>query len=554
MNSCFLQMPALLGLAAVIAGLPAAAADAPVLLAPAPADARWGDQGDGTYRNPVLPADYSDLDAIRVGSDYYAISSTFQFSPGMVVLHSRDLVSWRPIGHVVDDLTRISPELGWQRMNCYGRGIWAGAIRYHAGKFWVYFGTPDDGYFMSTAANAAGPWEPVHPVWQAAGWDDCCPFWDDDGQAYLVGTQFARDPANRKRYNIHLFKMSPDGRHLDPASDRILHQSEGSEANKLYKIRGIYYHFYSEVRREGRVVMMNRARSLQGPWETRQLSHNSPGSREPNQGGLIETEKGDWWFLTHLGSGGYWEGRVACLLPVTWVDGWPIPGAVGGDGIGEMLWAAPKPFPGAPAECGQMSDEFDTPRLPPQWEWNYQPRPEKWSLVERPGFLRLHAFRPAAANGGRLPALLRAGNTLTQRSMRTRRNEVTIKLEIGGMADGQQAGLCHFAGTYSTLGVRQAGGIRTVLYDDNGRETAGPRIEGPAVWLRSTWDEQGSSRYAYSVNGTTFIPFGGAYRLGWGHYRGDRVGVFCYNTDSEAGCVDVDWFRYVVTSPSGGSR
>lgn len=107
---------------------------------------RWGDQGDGTYRNPVLPSDYSDLDCIRVGSDYYAISSTFQYSPGMVILRSKDLVNWRIIGHVVDDVTQIGPELNWDRMDRYGRGVWAGAIRHHDGKFWVYFGTPEEGY------------------------------------------------------------------------------------------------------------------------------------------------------------------------------------------------------------------------------------------------------------------------------------------------------------------------------------------------------------------------------------------------------------------------
>ena len=141
----------------------------------------WGAQSDGTYRNPVLPSDYSDLDCIRVGADYFAISSTFQFSPGMVILHSRDLVNWTIAGHAVYDLTQIGPELNWDRMNRTGKGIWAGAIRHHDGKFWVFFGTPDEGYFMTTAADVAGPWAPLHPVLKEAGWDDCCPFWDDDG-------------------------------------------------------------------------------------------------------------------------------------------------------------------------------------------------------------------------------------------------------------------------------------------------------------------------------------------------------------------------------------
>ncbi len=124
----------------------------------------WGDQGDGTYRNPVLPADYSDIDCIRVGSDYYAISSTFQYSPGMVILHSKDLVNWTIAGHAVPDVSQIGPEMNWTRMDRFGTGIWAGAIRHHAGKFWVYFGTPDEGYFMTTATNAAGPWAPLTRV------------------------------------------------------------------------------------------------------------------------------------------------------------------------------------------------------------------------------------------------------------------------------------------------------------------------------------------------------------------------------------------------------
>ena len=213
----------------------------------------WGDQGDGTYENPVFPSDYSDLDCIRVGADYYAISSTFQFSPGMVILHSRDLVNWTIQGHAVSDLTQISPELNWNRMNRYGKGIWAGSIRNHAGRFWIYFGTPDEGYFMTTANEINGPWEPLHALLPEAGWDDCCPFWDDDGQGWLVGSNF------RDGYKTHLWKLTVDGRDIVRDSDRVIYQSRGSEANKLYKFNGLYYHFFSEVQSAGRVIMMQRA-------------------------------------------------------------------------------------------------------------------------------------------------------------------------------------------------------------------------------------------------------------------------------------------------------
>ncbi len=494
----------------------------------------WGDQGDGTYRNPVLPSDYSDIDCIRVGSDYYAISSTFQYSPGMVVLYSKDLVNWKIIGHVVDDLTQIGPELNWDRMNRYGRGIWAGAIRYHDGKFWVYFGTADEGYFMSTATNPAGPWTPLRSVMKESGWDDCCPFWDDDGQGYFVGTCF------KDGYKTWLFKLTPDGCDLVPGWRILINEGSHREANKLYKIAGRYYHFFSEHRPEvGRYVMMQRATNIAGPYtERRQLSHAQREFHEPNQGGLVQTERGGWYFFTHHGTGD-WEGRCASLLPVTWVDGWPIIGNVGKDGIGTMVWSGRKPVANSPIITPQTDDSFDGPKLGVQWEWNYQPRADKWSLTERPGFLRLHAFKPLERDN-----LKEAGNTLTQRSFRTSDNLVTLALDLSGMADGQLAGLCHYSKDYCSIAVRREGGVLTLESARNKNLTHGPIVTTPKLWLRSSWGLDGKSQYAFSTNGTDFTPFGEPYQLGWGDYRGDRIGIFTYNNDAEAGHVDVDWFTY----------
>jgi beta-xylosidase len=509
----------------------------------------WGDQGDGTYVNPIIPADFSDLDAIRVGDDFYAISSTLHMSPGMVVLHSKDLVNWRIIGHVVADVSQISPEMNWDHMNRYGRGVWAGAIRYHDGKFWVYFATPDEGIFMATSTDPAGPWEPLHQVWKTSSYDYTCPFWDDDGQGYLITTHFAPEAANGLSYNIHLFKMSADGKNLVMDSDRIVHQSRGSEANKLYKINGTYYHFFSEVKTEGRVVMMNRSKSLAGPWETRQLIHvNKSIDKEPNQGGLIQLAGGDWWFVTHQGAGD-WEGRAMVLLPVNWIDGWPIIGKVGDDGIGNMIWRAKKPIAGAPALTMQTDDQFDGSNLSPQWEWNHQPRADKWSLSERRGFIRLHAFKPLKPDD-----LNQAGNTLTQRSMRTGADQVTIKLDLAGMLDGQEAGLCHFARTNCTLGVLQKGNTRALRFRANVRAISGPVIQSNDLWLRSDWDFAGDSQFSYSADGTTFTPFGSPYRLTWGNYRGDRIGIYNYNDKGESGYVDLDSFQYTFKKPPGADR
>ncbi|PTX95423.1 beta-xylosidase [Spartobacteria bacterium LR76] len=499
----------------------------------------WGDQGDGTYRNPVLPGDYSDIDCIRVGSDYYAISSTFQYSPGMVILHSKDLVNWTIAGYAVNDVTEISPELNWDRMRRYARGVWAGAIRYHAGKFWVYFGTPDEGYFMTTAPGPAGPWEPLHRMIKEGGWDDCCPFWDDDGQGYFVGTHF------KDGYKTWLYKLTPDGRDIIPDSGVVINEGAKREANKLFKIGDTYYHFYSEFADGGRYVMMQRSKNITGPYtEKRRLSHTQREFHEPNQGGIVQTEAGNWYFLTHHGSGD-WEGRPASLLPVTWVDGWPILGGVGEDGVGRMVWSAKKPVQNTAPAAPQSSDEFNGPKLGLQWSWNYQPRMDKWSLTERSGFLRLYAFKPLRSDD-----LKAAGNTLTQRTMRTSENVATLALDLSGMADGQVAGLAHYAKDTSTIGVRREGGVTTLDVSRSGKFTTGPRITSNHLWLRSTWGLDGLSRWSYSTDGNTFTPFGEPYQLSWGDYRGDRLGIFTFNNKADAGYVDCDSFTYAYESPA----
>lgn len=494
----------------------------------------WGDQGDGSYTNPVLPADYSDIDCIRVGKTYYTVSSTFQYSPGFIILQSKDLVNWSVVSHVVNDLNQVSPEMNWDKMNRYGRGIWAGAIRYHQKKFWIYFGTPDEGYFMSTAKNIEGPWEPLHKVLGEKGWDDCCPFWDDDGQGYLIGSNFSDG------YKIHLFKMTNDGKELLMESDKVIYQSKGSEANKLYKIKGIYYHFFSEVKSNGRAIMMERSNNIYGPYsEIKQLSHPQKQFNEPNQGGLVQTKKGDWFFLTHHGTGD-WSGRVMSLLPVTWVDGWPIIGEVGKDKIGSMVWSGKIPSNHGKIIPYQTNEEFNSTLPGKHLEWNYQPRNDKWSLSQKPGWLRLYAFKPLEQNN-----ILKAGNTLTQRVLRTAANEVIVKLDISRMADGQKAGLSHFGSpNYSTIEVVMKGKVKSLQFNVKGIITEGPVIAGNRLWLKSTWGLDGVSQYLFSTDGVSFTPFGKPYQLMWGSYRGDRIAIFSYNNRSDEGYIDVDFFHY----------
>jgi beta-xylosidase len=463
-----------------------------------------------------------------------------QYSPGVLILHSTDLVNWTILSHVVPDLTVLDADLNWNKMARAGRGIWAGALRYHRGKFWVYFGTPDQGIYVSSAEHAEGPWSSATLMLNSPGWDDPCPFWDDDGQGYLVATHFAPEGPTRTPYNIHLFKMSPDSDNLLGGFDQIIHQSRGSEANKLYKINGTYYHFYNEVKSEGRVPMIERSRSLLGPWEIHQLAHVQPAiDKEPNQGGLVELLSGKWYFVTHQGRGD-WEGRAGVILPVTWIDGWPILGKVGKDGLGNMVWKDTKPIQGFPKTNLFVSDHFDTGSLNPAWEWRYQPRQDGWSLGARQGYLRLFGF----------PSLRRDDfssipDVLTQRSFRTKLSQVTVRLDLGGMTNGQEAGLAHFANAYCTLSVVETNGFRRLSYNSNGTRTMGPRLRGHILYLRSIWDYAGESQFSYSTNGRDYRQFGAPYRLTWGAYRGDRVGLFTVGS-LEVGYIDVDWFHYEV--------
>ncbi|MDH6312399.1 beta-xylosidase [Parabacteroides sp. PFB2-10] len=497
----------------------------------------WGDQRDGTYLNPIIPADYSDIDCIRVGDDYYAITSTFQFSPGMTVIHSTDLVNWEICGHAVDDLTQIGPKLNWTQMDRYGRGIWAGTIRYHEGRFYVFFGTPDEGFFMTSAPRPEGPWEPLHQLMDEPGWDDCSVFWDEDGTACFVGTHFADN------YKTYFFKMTPDGKTIDRSSAMLVNEGAGREASKLIKVGDWYYLIFSEhFSDKGRYVVARRAKSLWGPYsEIKQLAHPGREAKEPNQGGIVLGHDGNWYFLTHHGTG-TWEGRVLSLLPVTWVDEWPIIGQVGLDGMGNMVWEGKIPGVNKLGNTLMTSDQFDGINISKQWQWNYQPRTDMFSLEERPGWLRLKAFKPLRQN-----QLLSAGNTLTQRSYRSAGNEVIVKMDISAMTDGQKNGLCHFSKEHASIGVAQADGIRRLEYRQNDKVITGEIITTPTIWLKSVWGLDGKSHFSYSVDGKTFREYGDPYQLKWGNYRGDRIGLFCFNDDSESGVVDIDFLEYNVS-------
>lgn len=501
----------------------------------------WGDQRNGFYRNPIVPADFSDIDCIRVDNDYYAISSTMQFSPGMTILHSRDLVNWEYIGHAVTDLTQISPSLSWREMNRYSRGVWAGTIRHHEGKFYVFFGTPDEGYFMTSAPNPEGPWEPLTCLLAEDGWDDCTVCWDEKGNGWFFGTCF------KDGYKTYRFRMAHDGSSIDRSSGVVINKGNGREANKIIYHDGYYYLVFSEYMDGiGRYVMAKRDKKVTGKFsEKRQLLQPCTEANEPNQGGIVEGPDGRWYFLTHHGTGD-WSGRIMSLLPVTWTDGWPMMGQSGSDANapGMMVWQGMVPLSTEHQPHLQRSDDFDSTKLGLQWQWNYQPKQENFSLTDRQGWLRLKAFKPIEKHN-----LLRVGNILTQRSFRTSHNEVTIKLEISHVTDGLHAGLAHFSEAYGAIGITNQHGQNYIETVTNGHWETHRIISATIIWLKSVWGLDGQSRFYFSTDGDTFHPLG-TYQLSWGFYRGDRIGIYCFNEKTENGHVDVDYLNYSISNIS----
>jgi beta-xylosidase len=475
----------------------------------------WGDQGDGTYRNPVLKADYSDPDVIRVGEDFYLVASDFHYV-GMQVLHSRDLVNWEIVGQVFH---RLDMHPRYDEMNGYAQGTWAPTLRHHDGRFYVYVCTPHDGLFMWHAEDPRGPWSETVTVKVVDRWEDPAPFWDDDGKAYLVHSVLGAGP-------LILHRMSPDGRTLlDDGAE--IYRGPVAEGPKLFKRKGYYYISLPEggVERGGQTVL--RAKNLYGPWERRVVL---PGG-SPHQGGLADLPSGESWFIGFRSTGHL--GRACHLLPVKWgEDDWPV---FGDGGQTVERWKKPGVRHPQPIARPATSDESDAPALSPQWQWNHNPVPEAWSLSARPGWLRLEA-RPASD-------LSRARNTLTQK-LWDEAGVVDVHLDVRAMASSQRAGLTFISGsTFGWVGVRMGRGSRRVLWEHG----EGPQLSGEEIWLRGRYAGD-TARLEYSLDGRTYVATGVAFPLRFGHWKGARVGIFSYG---EQGYVDVDYVRYIYSDQPG---
>jgi len=530
----------------------------------------WGDQGDGTYRNPILNADYPDVAVQQVDDTYYMISSKQHMAPGMVVLESSDMVNWTTIGHVWPRLS-WAPEYNWDRMDGYSFGVWAGDLAFHDGTWYCYQIDAQHGLYMSSAKDIRGPWTEPHRMLTAETvFDDPGVFWDDDGkQAYIICNtrrKLAAEDAEPGNQN-HIFKMSWDGREiLDEGT--LVYNHYGAEAAKIYKIDGTWYLFIAEWHRPDphrpddpasddgdrkQVVLRSTTDSIYGPYEKRVVMQRGNGViRSCSQGGLMRAPDGSWWYTHQLIQNieSPFQGRPQCLEPVAWVDGWPIIGVdVDGDGIGEPVRHHRKPIQGHPITAPPSSDEFGSATLGLQWEWNHNPRDTHWSLTDRPGWLRLRAGVPVGKGG-----FWGACNTVSQRIMGTTWGEAVARFDLSGMVPGQRAGFVRFGGVYHLLGVHVGDdGAKRLFFDGNGELADGPALAVDDLWIR-TINDGNQARFAYSTDGAAYSDVSPVFRLKFGKWTGDRLGFFCWNDQKEAGHIDIDWFHYDYDGPKWTPR
>jgi beta-xylosidase len=516
------------------------------------------DLGDGTYRNPIIHADYSDPDAIRAGDDFYMVASSFNAVPGVPVLHSKDLVNWSLINHVVERLP--APEYDVPR---HGRGAWAPSIRLRDDLFYVFVPMPDEGIFVSTAHDPAGTWSPLECLRPGKGWIDPCPFWDDDGQAYMVNA-FAASRIGVKSV-IHISRMKPDGSALLGEGVQVFdgHEKHPTiEGPKLYKRNGWYYIFAPAggVPEGWQTVL--RSRSIWGPYEDRVvLAQGRTEVNGPHQGAWVELRNGESWFFHFQDKGAY--GRIVHLQPMRWEDDWPIMGTVPpGGGVGEPVSRYRKPDVGAvhPISAPATSDSFDRPALGLQWQWEANPRPEWWSLSAKPGSLRLHAQRfPLGPAGAfrELPSLL--CQKFPAPAFRVETKLVLASPQAGGMAGlfvlGKAYAYCVLENTAAGPAILFRGA--DVPPDADSGDTRLP-YEGraeleievapaprPAVFLALTVEPGAICRFSYSLDGERFVEAGPSFTARAGRWVGAKIGIFAAAPpDSrETGHADFEYFK-----------
>jgi beta-xylosidase len=507
------------------------------------------DNGNGTYHNPILNADYSDPDAIRVGDDFYLISSSFSDIPGLPILHSKDLVNWSIIGHA---LLR-QPPFEHFAVPQHGNGVWAPALRYHKGEFYLYYPDPDFGIYLTKAKNAAGPWSEPVLVEAGKGLIDPCPLWDDDGSVYLVHG-WAGSRAGIKSI-ITIKKLNTEGTKVLDAGVMVYdgHETDPTiEGPKIYKRNGYYYIFAPAGGVTEGWQLALRAKNIYGPYERKVVMDKGQSiTNGPHQGAWVNTTTGEDWFLHFQDRGVY--GRVVHLQPMKWVADWPVIGVdANGDGKGEPVINYRKPSVGKtwPIETPADSDEFNELVLGKQWQWTANPK-GTWSFMNQAnGSLRLYSDKlPDSAKN-----LWDAPNVLLQKFPAEEFTATTkLRFSPNTKLGNEKTGLVIMGYSYANMGVKNLKDgnylVYTVCKDAvKGRsetEKVIQKINTESVYLRVKVTRGGKCLFGYSIDGDQFTYMDDSFQAEQGRWIGAKLGLFCTRETqiNDSGYADFDWFR-----------
>ncbi len=512
------------------------------------------DNGDGTYTNPVINADYSDPDVCvgPSGEDYYLTASSFQCIPGLPILHSRDLVNWEIINYA---LTELEPREEFDKPS-HGNGVWAPSIRYHNGEYYIYWGDPDYGVMMVKTKDPAGKWEKPVCVIPGKGYIDTTPLWDEDGRCYLVNGW--ANSRSKFASVLTVRELSADG--TRPIGQPVIvfdgngTENRTCEGPKFYKRDGWYWIMCPAGGVPTGFQLAMRSKSPYGPYEHKiVLAQGKTSVNGPHQGAWIHNKYDEDWFIHFQDKEAY--GRVVHLQPVDWSSGWPIMGKKG-----EPVLTYKKPQSSSNVIQNPVeSDEFNAPTMGLQWQWhaNYD---EKFGVPTAFGTFRIYTYKLSDGwkNFWEVP------NLLLQKTPADRFT-ATTKLRFTSKANGQMGGLIMMGLDYSALVVRRVGQVfqlvqMTCKAADKGKPqteqvlatlkpTAIDKIDYKPgihedIYLRLTVNDS-KMTFAYSLNGKKFEDCGTEFQMKEGKWIGAKFGYIAVETDSKVdrGWIDADWMR-----------
>jgi len=506
------------------------------------------DLGNGTYRNPILHADYSDPDIIRVRDDYYLIASSFNMMPGLPILHSKDLVNWTLIGHALQQ----QPPFDHFSKVQHGNGVWAPAIRFHNNEFYIYYPDPDFGIYLTKAKKITGPWTDPVLVQAGKGLIDPCPLWDENGKNYLVHA-LAGSRAGYK--SVILIKE------LNAAGDQVVsngvlvydgHELDATvEGPKIYKRNKFYYIFAPAggVGTGWQIIL--RSKNIYGPYERKVvLEQGATKINGPHQGAWVQTQTGEDWFIHFQDKDAY--GRILHLEPVKWINDWPLMGVdKDGDGKGEPVPVYKKPNVGRnyPVITPRESDEFNGSALGLQWQWQANPVINWAFCFPAKGVLRMNSvLTPDSAKN-----LWDIPNLLLQK-FPAEEFTATVKFSFTAKTVGEKFGLVVMGMNYANIAVTKKEDGAYINYTtctgaDRGMQEVEKQIlkagADTDLYFRVKVDKGAICTFSYSSDGKLFIPVEEKFTATPGRWIGATMGFFCNRTQkiNDAGYAEIDWFR-----------